>query len=173
MSGEIYASVRTFERVPDRPGIWRLTFACATRAAFDAVKTEVNATAGVGWNDTDKAWHVPEASIKKLARWWPDLEVFCEAYHLPVLERPQSERTAKSVPVYMNPASLPTWGPEDVASAFSALYLRPDAPPAVVQAVYRVLSKTAHPDLGGTHDEMVQLTEDYETALQWAQQHAE
>jgi hypothetical protein len=43
----------------------------------------------------------------------------------------------------------------------------------VVRAVYQVLSKTAHPDLGGSHDAMVQPTEDYETALEWAKQHAE
>jgi hypothetical protein len=40
------------------------------------------------------------------------------------------------------------------AEAYSALHLLPTAPPALVQSAYRILAKEAHPDRGGTVQDM-------------------
>ena len=40
---------------------------------------------------------------------------------------------------------------------FAILHLLPSAPPALVEAAFRCLSKELHPDLGGAHEGMVAL----------------
>lgn len=42
------------------------------------------------------------------------------------------------------------------------LYVTQDAPLTVIKAAYRALSKELHPDNGGDHSQMIQLTEAYE-----------
>ena len=47
--------------------------------------------------------------------------------------------------------------------AHEVLRVFPDAPLAVIEAAYRALAKTAHPDAGGTDEAMKELNEAYET----------
>lgn len=49
----------------------------------------------------------------------------------------------------------------DLESAFEVLYLRPGAPPEVIQAVYRTLAKMHHPDVGGSTDVMAEINDAY------------
>ncbi len=42
---------------------------------------------------------------------------------------------------------------------FAALHLMPSAPPALVEAAFRCLSKELHPDRGGKHEAMIELNE--------------
>lgn len=46
---------------------------------------------------------------------------------------------------------------------WEVLGLRPDAPLEVVEASYKALAKSVHPDTGGTNEQMAELTEAYET----------
>jgi len=57
--------------------------------------------------------------------------------------------------------------PREVVEAFTALYVLPGAPFEVVQAVYRVLSKRLHPDLGGDHRAMAAINAAYELVEAW------
>lgn len=50
-------------------------------------------------------------------------------------------------------------------SAHRTLKVCQDAPPEVVKAAYRALSKANHPDHGGSHVTMIQITEAYETVI--------
>lgn len=43
------------------------------------------------------------------------------------------------------------------ADAWAELYLRPGAPDFVIDAVFRAMAKRAHPDAGGTHEEMIRI----------------
>jgi hypothetical protein len=47
---------------------------------------------------------------------------------------------------------------DEVSDAFVALHLRETAPPELVDSAYRCLAKLAHPDRGGTHEQMLTLT---------------
>lgn len=58
----------------------------------------------------------------------------------------------------------------EVADAFALLHLDPSAPAEVIQAVYRALSRRAHPDAGGNNETMKQLNLAYEIARQWAEE---
>jgi hypothetical protein len=42
---------------------------------------------------------------------------------------------------------------------FAVLHLLPSAPPALIEAAFRCLSKELHPDRGGQHEAMIQLNE--------------
>lgn len=53
--------------------------------------------------------------------------------------------------------------PQNGGEAFAVLHLLPTAPKVVIDAVYRVLAKTHHPDLGGDPAMMRRLTEAHET----------
>ena len=67
--------------------------------------------------------------------------------------------------------------PADVALALAVLYVTPDAPVAVVKAVYKAMAKLAYPYVQGTADEqerterMKVLNLAYETAETWAAKH--
>jgi hypothetical protein len=67
-------------------------------------------------------------------------------------------------------ASSPCSIPPQVERAFAVLHLRTTAPSWVVQAVYCVLAKRAHPDAGGSHEAMKAVNLAYEQALAWAEQ---
>ena len=43
------------------------------------------------------------------------------------------------------------------ANAWRTLHLRETAPPELVDAAFRVLAKAAHPDAGGSHEQMLEL----------------
>lgn len=45
---------------------------------------------------------------------------------------------------------------------YAELGLLPGAPPELVRASYRILSRERHPDAGGTHEAMVRLNHAYE-----------
>jgi len=48
-------------------------------------------------------------------------------------------------------------------SVFRTLHLLPSAPPALVEAAYKVLARLLHPDLGGNTATMQQVNTAYET----------
>lgn len=49
---------------------------------------------------------------------------------------------------------------------YAVLFLLPIAPSVVVVAAYRALSKSYHPDTGGSHDKMVRLNKAYTQIMQ-------
>ena len=51
--------------------------------------------------------------------------------------------------------------PEDVKSPFEILYLTTEAPPEVVKAAYRALSKIHHPDMGGDAEKWREIDDAY------------
>ena len=57
-------------------------------------------------------------------------------------------------------ATLPDW--------CKTLYILPNAPGVVIDAVYRALSKIYHPDVGGSHSAMLKLNAAIEEARNYA-----
>lgn len=53
-------------------------------------------------------------------------------------------------------------GPAHGSDPFAVLHLLPTAPRALVDAAYRTLAKSAHPDLGGSDQAMRRLSEAHE-----------
>jgi DnaJ-class molecular chaperone len=53
--------------------------------------------------------------------------------------------------------------PAELVAAYRELHLLPSAPPVVVTAAYKALSKLAHPDKGGTTRQMQRVNEAYGT----------
>lgn len=49
----------------------------------------------------------------------------------------------------------------DIERAYRTLYLLSDAPPEVIQTVYRTLAKIHHPDVGGSTEAMAEINEAY------------
>lgn len=54
-------------------------------------------------------------------------------------------------------APAPRQLPMSVKEAASTLFLLPTAPPFVIQAAYRALAKQAHPDAGGSTEQMQRI----------------
>lgn len=50
------------------------------------------------------------------------------------------------------------------ADPFAVLHLLPSAPAELVDSAYRCLAKLAHPDRGGTHEQMLELTAAHDAA---------
>lgn len=100
------------------------------------------------WNPIDKVWTVDgvyaDLAITLLRRHFPDAHIG---------ERPHSSssRPPRSTCACMS-------GHSDYAK----LYVLPTAPPEVVRAAYRALTKTAHPDLGGDIVAMQELNAAFE-----------
>jgi hypothetical protein len=42
---------------------------------------------------------------------------------------------------------------------FAVLHLLPSAPPTLIEAAFRCLSKELHPDRGGSHEAMIELNQ--------------
>jgi hypothetical protein len=51
--------------------------------------------------------------------------------------------------------------PASDVSVYAVLHLQPTAAPELVDAAYRVLALSAHPDRGGNHSQMVALNDAY------------
>lgn len=112
----------------------------------------------------ERQW-IPEA-FERRGGWWLSQRAFEK---LGPLFRNYRQVRAR-LEVEGKPAQAPAIPPE-VDHAFQVLHLRTTAPPWVVQAVYRVLAKRAHPDAGGSHEAMKAVNLAYEQALAWAEQH--
>ncbi len=56
--------------------------------------------------------------------------------------------------------------PQSIASPFQTLYLLPNAPPEVVKAAYKALSRIHHPDLRGSNEKMIQINRAFEIITQ-------
>ncbi|HEU4322098.1 MAG TPA: hypothetical protein VFS21_03025 [Roseiflexaceae bacterium] len=56
------------------------------------------------------------------------------------------------------PAPGQTSVAQEATTPYKVLYVRRDAPLAVCEAAYRALAKAAHPDAGGSDEEMARLT---------------
>jgi hypothetical protein len=60
-------------------------------------------------------------------------------------------------------AYLQLAGPAQAIDPYELLGIRPDAPIEVVEAAYKAKARTAHPDQGGSQEQMKQLNEAVET----------
>ena len=105
---------------------------------IEALKAEVPARHR-SYDPTSKAWAVTEPNLAEqalaLAAWFfPDVVV---------LDGPQATR---------DPRPLRRGDP-----AFQDLHLLPSAPPELIAAAYRTLSRLHHPDLGGSNAAMQRL----------------
>jgi hypothetical protein len=56
--------------------------------------------------------------------------------------------------------------PQSIASPFQTLYLLPNAPPEVVKAAYKALSRLHHPDLRGSNEKMIAINRAFEIITQ-------
>jgi hypothetical protein len=56
--------------------------------------------------------------------------------------------------------------PQSIASPFQTLYLLPNAPPEVVKAAYKALSRIHHPDARGNHEKMIEINLAFEIITQ-------
>ncbi len=87
-----------------------------------------------------KAWSLPREHMRGLQAWlalWVDPDAVSWA------------RATAPPPSAQAPAR--------VAAAYHVLFLVPGAPPELVQAARRVLSKRCHPDAGGDNTEMAAI----------------
>lgn len=107
------------------------------KGAVTAIKLGIPATER-GFHRGTKIWTVSAS--------WAERAVMLLGFHFPDLEvvRPH----AHAAP----PAPLRTADP-----AFAELHLLPSAPPALVEAAYRLLARLTHPDVGGDGDRMAAL----------------
>jgi hypothetical protein len=103
----------------------------------ELLKSEIPAYAR-SYDPDDKTWTVTSAyaarAVDLLLKHFPDARI----------ERPG--------------ARLGSTPQHSIARPFAVLHLLPSAPPELVDAAYRTLAKLAHPDRGGSHEHMVQLT---------------
>lgn len=103
------------------------------------------------WDGQIKAWYVGEfyaEAIIKLAD-----------KHFPMFSRElyDAEKSGKF------PPSSKTRKPGiQISKEHKALYVLPGAPPEVISAAYRALSKLYHPDAGGSSVKMIELNKAYE-----------
>ncbi len=88
------------------------------------------------WYPEHKCWLIHEAHLQQLVDMLREREI--EVYSPDLLGQSQS-----------------------YDSRYAALYLLPDAPWEVVQAVYRVLARLYHPDTGGSTQRMVEINAAY------------
>jgi hypothetical protein len=88
----------------------------------------------IEWIRVADAWGVTSLVVKLYRQMYPPLD-----------------KTATAT------APRPAIPPRDVASAYATLHLAADAPLEVAEAAYKVLVRTAHPDSGGSHADMVTL----------------
>ncbi len=56
--------------------------------------------------------------------------------------------------------------PQSIAAPFQTLYLLPNAPPEVVKASYKALSKIHHPDAQGDGEKMIEINRAFEIITQ-------
>jgi len=59
--------------------------------------------------------------------------------------------------VFGHVEDVATFATDAPADAYRTLHLRETAPAELVDAAFRVLAKTAHPDAGGSHERMLEL----------------
>jgi hypothetical protein len=104
------------------------------RELIDVLKAEIPANAR-SWDGLAKTWtvHPPHGQRAEtlVRRYYPTMQV-----------SEFSDRRSNPTPTPLRPE----------ASALAELHLLPSAPDIVVEAVYRVLSKEAHPDRGGSDE---------------------
>ena len=121
-------------------------------------KERFSRDSGRAFDDATKAWSVPVAEYCRLCTWldlWfdPDEQEWGE-------DEPASHRYGgrsysggqSSYGRYQQHTSTST-----IEAAFATLHLLPTAPPELVQAAHRALTKLHHPDVGGDTQLMTRI----------------
>ena len=95
------------------------------------------------WHPVEKVWHVDELFAEEIQQ--------LVDYYFPDTETIDLARASMA-------AAVPSWA--------KVLYIQADAPPEVVEAAYRALSKLHHPDRGGSVETMKKINLAIEQARQ-------
>ncbi len=113
------------------------------RGLVDALKTSIPASER-DYDPVTKVWTVRSAFYATIAH-----RLMVQAFgHVETFNAPRDQTSAPP--------------PNPIRSTdrdFAALHLLPSAPPALVEAAFRCLSKELHPDRGGQHEAMVRLNQ--------------
>jgi hypothetical protein len=67
---------------------------------------------------------------------------------------------------YDNEQSSQKPPPQSLVSPFQTLYLLPNAPPEVIKASYKALSKIHHPDVQGDGEKMIEINRAFDAITQ-------
>ncbi len=125
---------------------WR----CTDRRVWEKIKLSFRASfphwTGATYDGGWRAWKVPLHQRHRLATWadaW-----FRDAAQYWDGERPGAGRRREQT--HEPPKTSPPLS--TLSQAYRTLHLADDAPLAVVEASWRVLSKINHPDAGGLHE---------------------
>lgn len=147
-----------------------LAFKCGIKPRFYSAVAAVKRLPAA-WRQYDgdeQAWWIYGAGLREIAEreHWPEL-----AAALAEIDGAEAQRERVHARRRSSKAPADPLVPPATRQAFDVLYLQPSAPPDVVQAVYRVLARSAHPDAGGDHERMKAINLAYERARAFAEQH--
>lgn len=143
----------TITRLPDyyRPWAWSLKVTSIDQDVFheliESLKLNINYRKRK-WDPTGKRWLFHADMIDDVAF---VLDSFGVAY---TIDDQQSQRTNGR---HRQTSERPSTALLTRQQAAAELYLLPDAPPDVITAVFRVLAKQYHPDMGGDTEQMQRL----------------
>ncbi len=100
---------------------------------------------------------------KRLRRWDPEEEAWVVSGEFEIFERILHrwgfQPCAECLTQFLRPPPPP---PGAQRTDLDVLFLKPGAPPSLIDAAYRSLSKIYHPDLGGSNEKMKELNLAYE-----------
>lgn len=114
------------------------------RIFVETIKTEIPAWSRE-YDPGVKAWKIGYAYRERIAHLLRQRFGYVEEFGTPVM--PETPTGCSCDPAHRR------------------LHVCQDAPDEVIRAAYRALSKSFHPDRGGDHHQMVQLTEAYEELI--------
>lgn len=135
----------TLTRLPDyyRPWAWSLKITSAEQDVFhdfiESLKSSINYRKRK-WDPTGKRWLFHDDAIDDVI-----LELSLHRIDFDMKEKRERAKERQSTAIMTR------------QQAAAELYLLPDAPADVITAVFRVLAKQYHPDMGGSTEQMQRL----------------
>lgn len=135
----------TLTRLPDyyRPWAWSLKITSAEQDVFhdfiESLKSSINYRKRK-WDPTGKRWLFHDDAIDDVI-----LELSLHRIDFDMKETRERAKERPSTAIMTR------------QQAAAELYLLPDAPADVITAVFRVLAKQYHPDMGGSTEQMQRL----------------
>lgn len=110
-------------------------------------------------------WWIAEQSLDAFGKHFSNFAQMCEKAGRQIPGGKQEQHQQQSAP------------PPSATDPYATLFLRNNAPSAIVNAVYRALAKHYHPDNGGNHEQMKNLNLAYEQIMKeerragWVREH--
>ena len=127
----------------------------AFKLAIETLKSFVNPQLR-SYDPSTKHWNIAEPATYQLRRWTNYCRVNIHAEVKWLDAEDYDEEEEESAPPPRQPKR------PQKAEAYAALHLLPSAPPELIKAAYRALSRLNHPDHGGDTVAMQKINKAYE-----------